>query len=320
LGIGPDGRKTGDAYVEFPNAEQANEALKRNKEKIANRYIELFRSSYQELLAVKSMMNCYMYPIPMYPMYPPIPPQQMMEFVPPTNSEEHQFSEHVVRIRGLPYSCDEVDVADFFKDLNIAPHGIHLIFNQYNKPTGEAYVEFDTAEDVEEALKLHKQMMGDRYIEVFKSSKSEMVSACMDPTIMDTMMYIPEGMPMVGMMDPYYGYPPYPYNGYYPPYMDYYGNGYYNNGYYPKKYYAKKDGKTLKLRGLPFDSTVEDIIEFFKGYKIDENTITFAMNMDGRPTGEAWVTFADKEESQRALKERNRCHIGKRYIELFLIS
>ena len=38
---------------------------------------------------------------------------------------------------------------------------------------------------------------------------------------------------------------------------------------------------------------------------------------DGRFTGEAWVTFASPAEAQRAQAERNRAHMGSRYVELF---
>lgn len=41
-------------------------------------------------------------------------------------------------------------------------------------------------------------------------------------------------------------------------------------------------------------------------------------NGDGRPNGEAMVTFPSRAEAERALQEKNRQNIGNRYIELFM--
>merc|ERR1711962_738843 len=47
---GPDGRASGDAFVEFTNQHDVERALKKTRERIAHRYIEVFRSSKQECL------------------------------------------------------------------------------------------------------------------------------------------------------------------------------------------------------------------------------------------------------------------------------
>jgi len=45
------------------------------------------------------------------------------------------------------------------------------------KPTGEAYVEFISEVDQQEAMKKHKQHIGTRYIEIFKSTKADLLQA-----------------------------------------------------------------------------------------------------------------------------------------------
>jgi hypothetical protein len=37
-----------------------------------------------------------------------------------------------------------------------------------------------------------------------------------------------------------------------------------------------------------------------------------------KPTGEAYVNFTSLEDAQRAVVEKDRKHIGPRYVELFL--
>ena len=75
----------------------------------------------------------------------------------------------------------------------------------------------------------------------------------------------------------------------------------------------------LKLRGLPFSATKEDIIEFFNGFVVSEDSINITFMPDGRPTGEAFVEFASAEDSEAAM-ERDRKTLGSRYIELFASS
>jgi len=106
-----------------------------------------------------------------------------------------------VRLRGLPFSLNEVDVAALFAGLTIRTHGIHMVYSAEEKPTGEAFVEFETERDVEGAVAKHKSPMGHRYVEVFRSSPDEMMlAACGDwelpesqpqPTMLPTPSLVP---------------------------------------------------------------------------------------------------------------------------------
>lgn len=48
----PDGRATGDAFVQFQLEEDATNALAKHRESIGSRYIELFRSTTAEVQQV----------------------------------------------------------------------------------------------------------------------------------------------------------------------------------------------------------------------------------------------------------------------------
>jgi RNA recognition motif. (a.k.a. RRM, RBD, or RNP domain) len=80
----------------------------------------------------------------------------------------------IVRLRGLPWTCVEQDIVDFFVGIPIVPKGIHFVKNAHGKATGEAFVQLHVIESVQHALQRHKQMMGRRYIEVFKSNPVDM--------------------------------------------------------------------------------------------------------------------------------------------------
>lgn len=48
----PDGRSTGDAFVLFSSEEESSKALKKHRESMGQRYIELFKSTTAEVQQV----------------------------------------------------------------------------------------------------------------------------------------------------------------------------------------------------------------------------------------------------------------------------
>ncbi|PAA85451.1 hypothetical protein BOX15_Mlig020894g5, partial [Macrostomum lignano] len=82
----------------------------------------------------------------------------------------------VLRMRGLPYDATPADVVAFFADcpLRGGESGVHLSRDKAGRPSGEGYAEFESVEAANSGLRLHRQNMGRRYIELFPSSESEM--------------------------------------------------------------------------------------------------------------------------------------------------
>lgn len=79
------------------------------------------------------------------------------------------------------------------------------------------------------------------------------------------------------------------------------------------------DDGCVRLRGLPFDCTEEDIVEFFGELEVLPQGITLVKNHLGRSTGEAYVQFVTKEMADEAL-DKNLQNMGHRYIEIFRCS
>nr|CAD7404546.1 unnamed protein product [Timema poppensis] len=185
--------------------------------------------------------------------------------------------EDVIKLRGLPWSASIDEILKFFGECKIKDGklGIHMTMSAEGRPSGEAYVEFDSEEDIENALKKDLQRMGHRYIEVFKVKRSEMEwDVNRSGTTGQTM-----------------------------------------------------DDACVKLRGIPFGCSKDDIIEFFSGLEIVPNGISLPTDFSGRSTGEAYVQFISKEVAEKALlkhKEKNRTQVGSKgvrgYIEIFRSS
>jgi len=75
--------------------------------------------------------------------------------------------------------------------------------------------------------------------------------------------------------------------------------------------------KYFRIRGVPYDAEVQDILDFFKEVKdIDESDIALRFQRDGRFSGLAMVRVHSAEDEQIAL-DMHRKYLGKRYVEVF---
>lgn len=82
----------------------------------------------------------------------------------------------------------------------------------------------------------------------------------------------------------------------------------------PEKSVFSEESTVIKLRGLPWQATESDILEFFYPLKITAVDIVF--NNQGSSTGEAYTTFESSESAKKSLEKDNQM-MGHRYIEIF---
>ncbi|GMH25154.1 hypothetical protein Nepgr_026997 [Nepenthes gracilis] len=190
----------------------------------------------------------------------------------------------VVRLRGLPFNCTDVDVFKFFAGLDIVDV---LLVNKNGRFSGDAFVVFASPVQADLALQRDRQSMGRRYVEVFRCKKQDYYYA------------VAAEVGYEGIYDnDYHGSPP---------------------AVRPRRSVDKDQleyTEILKLRGLPFSVTKSDVIEFFGEFKPAEDKILIARRADGRTTGEAYVEFASADEAKKAMC-KDKMTIGSRYIELF---
>lgn len=178
----PDGRPTGDAFVLFSCEEYAQNALKKHKQILGKRYIELFRSTAAE---VQQVLNRYL-STPLISTLPPSPvmPLPMLAtqpFLPASSSVRD-----CVRLRGLPYTAGIEDILEFMAEhtVDIKPHGVHMVLNQQGRPSGDAFIQMKSSDKAfMVSQKCHKKTMKDRYVEVFQCSTEEMSIVLMGGTL-----------------------------------------------------------------------------------------------------------------------------------------
>ena len=130
-----NGKATGDAFVLFETEELGRAALKKHREILGSRYVELFRSSQSEVQQVLSSYSHILHNI--HPiMFPSLIPQHPPFHHPlvlhgsrgPMNNVN---AKDCLRLRGLPFSASVQDVLDFLKKhaAYVVPGGVHMVYN-----------------------------------------------------------------------------------------------------------------------------------------------------------------------------------------------
>lgn len=101
-------------------------------------------------------------------------------FLPGTSNEVAQFlskeNQVIIRMRGLPFTATQEDVLGFLgPECPVTGGKEGLLFVKYpdGRPTGDAFVLFSCEEYAQNALKKHKEILGKRYIELFRSTAAE---------------------------------------------------------------------------------------------------------------------------------------------------
>ncbi len=87
----------------------------------------------------------------------------------------------VIKLRGLPWSCTTEDIVKFMEGVRICGRdedgsrlAIYLMNNADGRPSGEAFIKVFGEEDVEAACNKNNALMGQRYIEVFRSNVEQL--------------------------------------------------------------------------------------------------------------------------------------------------
>jgi len=291
-----DGRASGCAFVELASAEDVSKAEAHHKEHMGSRYVEVS-------VVERSEMDWF------------------VNRQPGMGGNNNEMNDGFVRLRGLPFEATKSDIATFFKGFTITPYGITITMDQDGRPSGEAYVEFTSPDQVEKALAKNKEKIGHRYIEIFNSSRHDVRYVTQSSFNKGPGGYGGGGGggPQRGGMG---GGRSGPYDR--PSGFNSGGRGGFRGGRggggrmgdsMTPRVTNSTTGFMVHMRGLPFEATQGDIFKFFAPLVPAEVRI---LNEDsGRPKGEADVDFNSYQDAEKSM-EKNKQNMGHRYIELFL--
>jgi RNA recognition motif-containing protein len=64
------------------------------------------------------------------------------------------------------------------------------------------------------------------------------------------------------------------------------------------------------MRGLPYRATDEEVMDFFKDYKVKEDSLQWGLGEDGRKNGWGAILLENEDEASRAAEGLNKQYIG----------
>ena len=228
----------------------------------------------------------------------------------------------------------------------ICTGGIKLCTNDQGLPSGECYVVFANEDTLAKAMERNRQVMGHRFVTVERANKTEFLAAfppapapapagAPQPRAIALPSKSTSGTGTIGGN----GSTPMPYisaataaaptaigtsqgsgkGGAAPAGVSARGSGS-ANGACRTDSGGREEGNSgnivIKMRGLPYSTTEQEIISFFSGLRIPNGGVSIGRDASGRASGEAHVEFASDQDAQSAML-LNRQRIGSRYIELF---
>ncbi|KAL1536890.1 heterogeneous nuclear ribonucleoprotein F-like isoform X1 [Salvia divinorum] len=168
--VNKDGRFSGEAFVLFAGPMQADLALRRDRQNMGRRYVEVFRCKKQDYYhAIASEVKEGSYgSVGRRGSPPPVRRKRSPE------KERMEYTE-ILKMRGLPYSVKKSEISKFFEDTaSVKEEKIHIRCRSDGKATGEAYVELCSVEEARKAMCKDKMMIGSRYVELFPSTPEEL--------------------------------------------------------------------------------------------------------------------------------------------------
>ena len=84
-------------------------------------------------------------------------------------------------------------------------------------------------------------------------------------------------------------------------------------------HYTSTSKGIVLMEGLPYETTVSDILDFFRNYNLTFENIRIQCRDDGSPSGKAFVSFLDNDTAKLAVRHLNKGYVGGRYVELRLV-
>lgn len=200
------GKPSGQAFIELEHEEDVGKALDQHRHYLRDRFIEVREVTNKDAEAILKA------------------------------SKERVETDTVVRLRGLPYSCTEGDIIRFFSGLDVVEDGVTIILNRRGKSSGDAFVEFATKAMAEKALKKDREILGNRYIEIFPAMKSAIPSQ--NRSWQNDRVFTPRAED--------------------PPLRN-----------------TTVTKNVIHMRGLPFDAKAEDIVKFFAPVRLMKVVVEF---------------------------------------------
>ncbi|CDW73355.1 UNKNOWN [Stylonychia lemnae] len=193
-----------------------------------------------------------------------------------------------LKLRGLPFQIRQQDIEFFFKEFELIKESVKIGRNFDGQRTGEAAVLFQSESESKRAFQVKQgQNIAHRWIQLYQMTVSDY--AAFDQKYccqILNLMFSQQTRKTVKL----------------------------------NKYITEQNmNRVMKLRGLPYSITCEEICQFFREYDVTLSDVVIE-EMNGKKTGYGLVFFKDSTTAQDAKLLKNKQQIGKRYVEVLEVT
>jgi len=291
-----NGQSSGEAFIQLYGEDDLKRAMSKNNENLGDRYIEILESTPEKM---DKTLGRY---------------QQ---------ANEKSF---IIRIKGLPLSAKEQDIIEFFRQANVRPEHVQLVFETNDRglkhPSGRAFAWFKTLDDIQAALACRMKKIGSRHIKLkvgrvvesktnldrrepysgrkVKSNKTRRLDIRPDTKLLER-----KRAKRIK---------PSPRDGRSNVKLKSVKREERAPRFYREHYEVDPNDNCILMRGLPYDCKDREITVFFHDCGVTPVRIYRSPN-----TREAYVEFSDGYDARGAMF-LNKAHMGRCYISLFRVS
>lgn len=275
------GSNNGNGLVKFRNSDDVYEALKRDREYIGVRYVEVSRASadfwYQTTGRLPETFNRQIsVERDRSPLRSDRSLHQQRAQSPLTQRSNPTDDEFCVLLENLSYAAEKEDIRNLFQDAKLEDDQILHLVSSDGKRTRSSFVLFKSLHDYREALSYEKRLFFNRWVYTRPISREKMI-ALLESQTLDA----EEGVTERPQQQP------------------------------PSQARSTDSEKCVVFaQNLPFDVRKVEIMDFFHGFDITEDKVILLHDRKGAGVGRALVVFQSEADALRALALNGRRFLG----------
>ncbi|XP_067392510.1 RNA-binding protein 12B [Emydura macquarii macquarii] len=288
-----NGLNNGDGLVKFATPHGALEGLKRHKQYMGPRFIEISPATEEQWIEYGGTVDMkneiarylskersptrgsnYTYSRKhSHSRSPPRSPPRRQR----TRSRSPHSQEFYIHLRNLSTNLEKRDLRAFFEDLDVSNYQIKFLMDKHQRRTRDAFVMLKNQREYEIALGFHRMFLFNRPVYIFPISRRSMLKLIESYEKKRSQERDRPGQAMSEKS--------------------------YREGHSGPK-------MCIYIRNFPFDVTKVEVQKFFAGFAIDEDDVYLLYDDKGVGLGEALVKFKSEEQAMKAESLNRRRFLG----------